>query len=208
MPFVQGHFWREPLSITFESECRHCARPLWLEINSELHHRAIERGSQVRGFTGLTEQSIGLDSASRGARAVNPEREAGSHPQQQPLWEAAGAPRRHTWLWAVAALAWVIAWNPFTAERYARSHFVTPWAVGLVWIMDLSVLILGALLARDRRQRDAGGGPELRALAFGILLAVLCLEGLLRIFPAVALPSSLERERGWRSSHPSERPGS
>ncbi len=25
--------------ITFESECGHCARPLRLEIDSELHHR-------------------------------------------------------------------------------------------------------------------------------------------------------------------------
>jgi hypothetical protein len=39
MPFVQGHLRRESLAITFESECAHCARPLRLEIDSELRHR-------------------------------------------------------------------------------------------------------------------------------------------------------------------------
>ncbi len=39
MPFVQGHLRRESLAITLESECGHCARPLRLEIDSELRYR-------------------------------------------------------------------------------------------------------------------------------------------------------------------------
>jgi len=111
------------------------------------------------------------------------------------------APRPHSWLWAVAALAFVIALNPVTAERYARSHFIVSWAVGLLWTLDLLVLVLAVLLSRGRRPHDAGARSPLRALVVGVLLGLLCLEGLLRLFPVVALPDSLERERSWRASH-------
>ena len=131
---------------------------------------------------------------------MSPERQAGSLPRRGALW-AGGAPRPHAWLWAVAALACVIALNPITAERYARSHYVVPWAVALLWIMDLLVLVVGALVLWGRPKHDAGAGLRLRALAAGLLLAALLLEGLLRIFPAVALPASLERERSWRADH-------
>jgi hypothetical protein len=39
MPFVQGQLRRESLAITFASECAHCARPLRIEIGSDLRYR-------------------------------------------------------------------------------------------------------------------------------------------------------------------------
>jgi len=42
MPFVQGHLRNEPISVTFESECAHCSRPLQIEIDSELRYRVAE----------------------------------------------------------------------------------------------------------------------------------------------------------------------
>src|SRR5262249_51044396 len=134
-----------------------------------------------------------------GASAVSPERQVGSFPHRHALWGRGGAPRAHTWLWAVAALAYVFTLNPVTAERYARSHYVAPWAAALLWVMDLLVLLIGALWVRGHRKHVGAAGPQLRTLAVGLLLAALCLEGLLRIFPAVALPASLERERSWRA---------
>lgn len=39
MPFVQGHLRQESLSIRFESECVHCARPLRFELDDRLRLR-------------------------------------------------------------------------------------------------------------------------------------------------------------------------
>lgn len=42
MPFVQGHLRGQPVSVQIRTECAHCARPLHLEVDSELHHRVAE----------------------------------------------------------------------------------------------------------------------------------------------------------------------
>jgi hypothetical protein len=42
MPFVQGHLRNEAVKVSIQSECAHCARPIRLEIDSELRYRVIE----------------------------------------------------------------------------------------------------------------------------------------------------------------------
>jgi hypothetical protein len=42
MPFVQGHLRNESLAITFQTECAHCARPMQIEIDSQLAYRVAE----------------------------------------------------------------------------------------------------------------------------------------------------------------------
>ena len=42
MPFVQGHLRREPVTVTFETECVHCQRPLRLDIDRNLDCRVSE----------------------------------------------------------------------------------------------------------------------------------------------------------------------
>jgi len=44
MPFVQGQLRRESLSVTFASECAHCARPLRITIGSDLSYQ-VEPGA-------------------------------------------------------------------------------------------------------------------------------------------------------------------
>ena len=39
MPFVQGHLRNESLSVSFRTECAHCAQPLRIEIDSGLGFR-------------------------------------------------------------------------------------------------------------------------------------------------------------------------
>jgi hypothetical protein len=39
MPFVQGQLRHQSLTVTFESECAHCARRLRIEIGSDLTYR-------------------------------------------------------------------------------------------------------------------------------------------------------------------------
>jgi hypothetical protein len=39
MPFVQGHLRNQSLSISFRTECAHCAQPVQLEIDSRLGYR-------------------------------------------------------------------------------------------------------------------------------------------------------------------------
>ena len=39
MPFVQGHLRNQSLSVSFRTECAHCARPLAIQIDSELGYR-------------------------------------------------------------------------------------------------------------------------------------------------------------------------
>jgi hypothetical protein len=43
MPFVQGHLRKEPLTISVESECAHCAQPIRFEVDSELNYRVEEK---------------------------------------------------------------------------------------------------------------------------------------------------------------------
>ena len=38
-PFVQGQLRKEHLSITVESECVHCKRPMTIDISSDLEYR-------------------------------------------------------------------------------------------------------------------------------------------------------------------------
>jgi len=42
MPFVQGHLRNESITITIETECAHCSRPIQLELDSESNHRVVE----------------------------------------------------------------------------------------------------------------------------------------------------------------------
>jgi len=39
MPFVEGRLRGTPVRATFATECAHCARPMRLEVDSELHCR-------------------------------------------------------------------------------------------------------------------------------------------------------------------------
>lgn len=41
-PFVQGRLRNEYLSISIETECGHCGKPLNLEIDSELNYSVAE----------------------------------------------------------------------------------------------------------------------------------------------------------------------
>jgi hypothetical protein len=45
MPFVQGHLRREPLTVTFRSECAHCSRPLAMRIDSDLGYDITTPGA-------------------------------------------------------------------------------------------------------------------------------------------------------------------
>lgn len=42
MPFVEGRLRNQPLVVTFETECAHCARPMEIVIDSELGYRVPE----------------------------------------------------------------------------------------------------------------------------------------------------------------------
>jgi len=42
MPFVQGHLWKMSLAVTITTVCAHCARPMHLEVDSELHYRVAD----------------------------------------------------------------------------------------------------------------------------------------------------------------------
>jgi len=54
MPFVQGHLRNEPVSVTIRTECAHCARPMRIEVDSELRHRVLE-GDAPRIFVPLVD---------------------------------------------------------------------------------------------------------------------------------------------------------
>lgn len=49
MPFVQGHLRRERVTVTFETECAHCERPLRLDIDSDLDCR-VTKGATPLAF--------------------------------------------------------------------------------------------------------------------------------------------------------------
>jgi hypothetical protein len=42
---VEGRLRGEKLLVRIDSECRHCAKPLALEVDEELHWRVISRGA-------------------------------------------------------------------------------------------------------------------------------------------------------------------
>ena len=42
MPFVQGHLRNESLTVTFRTQCAHCARPLQIDIDDRLTFRVEE----------------------------------------------------------------------------------------------------------------------------------------------------------------------
>jgi hypothetical protein len=116
--------------------------------------------------------------------------------------------RAGSWLWLAAAVTWVLTLNPWTAKAWwLRRPFVPPLAAGLGWTVDAAVLVAGAALMRRRRRRIAPRDllralpSTLALLTFGLLLALLALEGLLRLFPTVALPPSVWHELRWQRLH-------
>ncbi len=42
-PFVQGQLLNEHLSFAIETECAHCARPIHIEIDSDLRYSVLEK---------------------------------------------------------------------------------------------------------------------------------------------------------------------
>jgi len=54
MPFVQGHLRNESLSVMVRTACAHCARPMRIEVDSQLRYRALEE-SEPRIFVPLVD---------------------------------------------------------------------------------------------------------------------------------------------------------
>ena len=54
MPFVQGHLRNESISITIETECAHCSRPIQLELDSESNFRVV-KGDEPLVFVPLVD---------------------------------------------------------------------------------------------------------------------------------------------------------
>jgi hypothetical protein len=42
MPFVQGQLRQQQLAVAVTTECAHCARPIRIEVDSELNYSADE----------------------------------------------------------------------------------------------------------------------------------------------------------------------
>ena len=63
-PFVQGRLRNESLSVSVQTECAHCSRPLHLEIDSDLKYRVEGEATEplvfvpLVNFSKLTEPSI------------------------------------------------------------------------------------------------------------------------------------------------------
>jgi hypothetical protein len=45
MPFVQGQLRKENVTVNVLTECAHCARPIHIEIDSELNYTVLEQGA-------------------------------------------------------------------------------------------------------------------------------------------------------------------
>ena len=45
-PFVQGRLRNQKLSAVIETECAHCARPISIELNSDLQLRVLSQGAR------------------------------------------------------------------------------------------------------------------------------------------------------------------
>jgi len=48
---VQGRLRKEDLSVTVETECAHCARPMRIQIDNKLRHHAHDEGAEPLVFT-------------------------------------------------------------------------------------------------------------------------------------------------------------
>lgn len=63
-PFVQGQLRRTALSVTIQTECAHCRRPMEISIDSDLRWRVDEAGCDPIAFSpavdliNLEEESI------------------------------------------------------------------------------------------------------------------------------------------------------
>ena len=42
---MQGHLRGEPLTLTLETECAHCARPIQLQIDGNLNYTVLSEGA-------------------------------------------------------------------------------------------------------------------------------------------------------------------
>jgi hypothetical protein len=42
LPFVQGLLRREALSFAIQTECKHCGRPIHLELDTDLRYHVVE----------------------------------------------------------------------------------------------------------------------------------------------------------------------
>ena len=47
---MQGHLRNEPVSITVDTQCAHCAEPITLEINSEMNVHVEPAGADPMVF--------------------------------------------------------------------------------------------------------------------------------------------------------------
>ncbi len=45
-PFVQGQLRTQRLTVAVETECAHCARPLHIELDSDLNYTVMERDAE------------------------------------------------------------------------------------------------------------------------------------------------------------------
>ena len=52
---MQGQLRGEPLSVVVQTECAHCARPLHLEIDSELNIHVVEEGADPLLFAPMVD---------------------------------------------------------------------------------------------------------------------------------------------------------
>jgi hypothetical protein len=52
-PFVQGRLKKKHLSVTIMTECAHCARPMQIELDSELQYRVKDEGAEPLVFEPL-----------------------------------------------------------------------------------------------------------------------------------------------------------
>ena len=52
---MQGQLSRKPVTVTFESECAHCSRPLRTTINSDLTYRVETEAAGMLVFVPLVD---------------------------------------------------------------------------------------------------------------------------------------------------------
>jgi hypothetical protein len=50
MPFVQGHLRNESITVTIKTQCAHCARPMQIEIDSELRYHCDAEDAEPMVF--------------------------------------------------------------------------------------------------------------------------------------------------------------
>jgi hypothetical protein len=54
---VQGHLRGEPLTLTIDTECAHCARPIQLQIDGNLNAYVLTEGTAPMVFVPLVDFS-------------------------------------------------------------------------------------------------------------------------------------------------------